>query len=114
MPRRRLLIAFGVFTILVAVALAVFILTRTRLNIDAATAARISQGMTEAEVDAVIGGPEGSYGRGFLLGRTEFDVGKVIVGAAKRKRWSGDLGIILVWFDGGGRVMLAEFLPNPF
>ena len=113
MPRRRLLIAFGVFTILVAIALAVFILTRTRVNIDPATAARISQGMTETEVDGVIGGPEGSYGRGSILGRSEFDVGLAIPGSAKRKRWSGDAGIILVWFDSQGRVMEARFFQAP-
>jgi len=113
MSRRRILIGLGVFMVLVVAALVVFILTRPQPTIDPATASRIARGMSEAEVDAVIGAPEGSYGRGSILGRQEFDIFKTIGGSAKRKRWSGERGIILVWFDSQGRVMLAEYVAAP-
>lgn len=114
MSRRRILIGLGVFMVLALAVLAVFMLTRAQPTIDPATASRIARGMTEAEVDAVIGAPEGSYGRGSFLGRQEFDIFKTIGGSTKRKRWSGEDGMILVWFDSQGRVMLAEYVRNPF
>ena len=113
MSRRRILIGIGASMALVAVGLVVFVLTRPQPTIDPATASRIARGMTEAEVDAVVGAPEGSYGRGAFLGRQEFDIFKSIVGSTKRKRWSGEQGIILVWFDSQGRVMAAEYVPAP-
>lgn len=114
MSRRKILIALGAFMTLVALVLGAFVFSRPRPQIDPATAAQLKGGMTEAEVDAVIGAPEGHYGPGFLLGRRDFDVFKTLAGAAKRKKWTGEHGIILVWFDNQGRMLLAEFIPAPW
>ncbi|MBL8799816.1 MAG: hypothetical protein JNM56_38395 [Planctomycetia bacterium] len=110
MPRRRILIGFGLFMVSFAAALTVFILAHPKPVIDEATKNRIRPGMTEVEVDDIIGAPEGLYTPGnFITGRKSYDVIFHFPGAAKRKRWVGEQGIILVYFDSHGKALESFF-----
>jgi len=113
MSRRRILIGLGLFMVTVAAALTVFVLTRPRPVIDEATKNRIQRGMTEAEVDAIIGAPEGIYTPGnFITGQKAFDVLITMPGTAKRKKWVGEQGLILVFFDNQGKTIAAMYFQS--
>jgi hypothetical protein len=115
MSRRRILLGVGALMALVAVGLVVFVLIRPRPTIDEATKNRIQPGMTEAEVDAIIGAPEGVYTPGnFITGQKAFEIGIAMQGAAKRKKWVGEHGMIQVFFDNQGKVITAMFFNAPW
>jgi hypothetical protein len=77
---------------------------------------RISIGMTEADVEAILGPPgiyfTGSPGKNYPAGYgwsgPHAVVGKV--GRAQdRREWSGDKGGVVLWFDDTGRVECKVF-----
>ena len=110
MARRRILIGVGAVTALALVALVIVVLTRPQPVIDQATADRIQEGMTEMEVDAIVGGRQGNYNPGnFITGQEDAEFPMTFVGAAKRKKWTGGQGVILVFFDGAGKVVGKVF-----
>jgi hypothetical protein len=104
--RRRILIGIGAVTTLVLVTLVIVVLTRPQPVINQATADQIQQGMTEAEVDAIIGAPQGNYNPGnYFTGREDVEFPLWAADAVKRKKWTGGQGVILVFFDNQGKVV---------
>jgi hypothetical protein len=71
---------------------------------------RIEEGMTLAEVEAVLGGPEGDYRTrptGLVLDPYG---GGLMMYQGTLREWWGDEAYILVGFDAGGRVELRRFV----
>jgi hypothetical protein len=105
MTRRRIALACAAaaFVLLVLPA-AVATLRRPaparRLNTSAF--ADVRAGMTEAEVEALLGAPAGDYGRAGLLDPFARRLGK------DQKAWCDDEQVLFVTFDGAGAVAAAE------
>jgi hypothetical protein len=74
----------------------------TRENFD-----RIQEGMTEAEVQEILGGPDGYY--------TDRPVIVLVEGTMFRRRWVGDEGVVTIelTFDEPRRVANKAFRPLP-
>jgi len=72
---------------------------------------RIKIGMKDSDVHRVLGGPPGNYPTfqppGF------FHI-KSVRPKGTQKKWTGDGGIIFVWFDDNGVVIDMEFDPAPW
>jgi hypothetical protein len=79
----------------------------TRANFE-----RIHPGMTQAEVEAVLG-PPGFYHNG--RGRLDPAVVKKVEAAAgsRFRLWFGEAGFVGVEFDEAGRVLNSTFIPMP-
>ncbi len=76
-----------------------------------ATYDRIQNGMTESEVEAVVGLPPGDYATApteYDRGTAGFEEFKAIPGLVQ---WSGDEGTILVGFDFSWRVAKKAYWP---
>ncbi len=113
MRRKRVVIAVGLILVaVVAAGVAMRLrpedprLARSRL-IDQEHCDRIKEGMSRAEVEAILGGPPGD----FATKRMHYAV-VYIDGTPLDKRWYGNEGVIEVQFDYGGKVGRALFEPG--
>jgi hypothetical protein len=88
MTRRRLLLASGV-ALAVLIVSAVWWAALPRLGVTKANCARIKPGMTQEEVEAILGGPPGTYfdGRLAAAGPTSAPPGGRWGGTAMRRPW---------------------------
>lgn len=85
-------------------------------NITPAAAHQIKPGMTEAEVEAIIGVPPGNYtGFPFSFGkRQEYSTFATVAGTKLRRVWIGEKGKLIVGFDGDGRFVGVLYCESPF
>jgi hypothetical protein len=65
--------------------------------------ARIKNGMTQAEVEALVGGPPGNYG--FCTNGMSSLEGVLVPGGCIEKCWWDDSHQFEVWFDSNNRVV---------
>jgi hypothetical protein len=109
---RKWIIAACVVVALCTVGLLVLLIVTRRVSpVNAASAARVQVGMTQAEVAAIFGGPPGDYRVGSRA--MDFDVGLAPLPGNTLQRWRGDDGLALIQFGPDGRVIHAEFIPPP-
>jgi hypothetical protein len=104
MTKRRLLLWAGAAYL----GLSVFCLTslfRPKPAITKGRYERIQDGMTEPEVEAILGGPSGDY--------TSRPIVVAMSGTMFRRWWVGDDAIITVGLDLEGRVVQKEFHELP-
>jgi hypothetical protein len=81
---------------------------RTGPRINQASFDEIQEGMTEAEVVEILGGPAGDYGPGMELRSAKFShIGYLPVRIVKR--WSFGDSAVTVWFNTGGAVVGKEW-----
>ena len=110
MTQRRLVV-------LAAVALALpaggvtWYLTRPEPVITAERARSIQAGMTESEVEALLGGPAGDYAGGAIVTYARGGVGADETGYHQGTNWWGREGVIQVQFSKEGRVESAAYYP---
>jgi hypothetical protein len=84
-----------------------YLLTRLRPRITQAACDMIQIGMTEAELEDIIGAPPGDY---YVLSWfTGTDALWTARGAAYRRKWTASSGFIIVAFDKDGKVVGKEF-----
>jgi hypothetical protein len=116
MPKRRTLVCVALAT--VAIGVAVFLCLPRTPRFTEEQFERIHNGMTKAEVEAVLGCPPENYsGDKYLLILLEVESGPRRLAAASNCEWAADkpdwkwgqseqaaLGI-RTWFDGDGRVI---------
>src|SRR5579883_2719360 len=122
MMHRRILLLVEVLVALVAVGFVVAGLNKPAHRISEASFAKIQEGMTEKEVEEILGGPYGQYFRG--TSRVVFPMRRLIVETAKlddetlcstmfsdtgnllfqQKGWIGESLAIWLWFDEKGLV----------
>jgi hypothetical protein len=111
MRKRLLIFAGGVLAVFVAASAVRFLMAPGRF-IDREHYDRISKGMTQAEVEAILGAPPGSYNRA----TTEFQWnGPVPEQPANGRRayWVGDDGHIEVTFDAKSGTVLVKLYMEP-
>lgn len=98
--------------LLCVVGLLLALVTPARCPVTAAFA-RIEEGMTAAEVEAILGGPPGDY-RTIPPPRTSFSLGVSLGGYSMviEKDWQGNEGDVLVGFDDTGHVVRKDFSPR--
>jgi hypothetical protein len=107
--KRSLCWFFTISAICAAVLVVLYVHHRSSLPIDKDTCARVERGMTRAEVEAILGGPAGSYTGGFS--QMEISVPLTVVGSASRQQWTGTRGVLIVFFDEHGKVMTSLHFP---
>ena len=105
MKQRHLLYLLAVLSVLGAGVGVVALLPRCPIN--EANFAKIKVvGMSQAEVESLLGGPPGAYtSRPYMFGRSRI----VPTGTAATKEWLGDGGLIFVDFDKDAKVFNAHF-----
>jgi hypothetical protein len=109
---RKWLILGTVGTVLlVAGVIVALLLPRPESPVNEAAAARVQPGLTEAEVEAVLGGPAGDYRVGSRA--VTFEVGLAPPPGHVLKTWRGDDGLVLIQFGPDGRVAAVSFVPTP-
>jgi hypothetical protein len=116
MRKRLLLLALFLLAVAVAVPFAARRqavaerLARSRL-IDREHCDRIKKGMTQAEVEALLGGPPGDFTTKELifLGPTSC----MLVAGERREYWAGDRGMLEVSFNEADGTVVAAFLEEP-
>jgi hypothetical protein len=87
------------------------------INIE--TYRQIENGMSQAEAEALLGGPPGwymsrdrDYVRGPLLPERAFTPGGFVYpDGTIMKGWAGNDGLILLWFDREGKGTAKQFVP---
>ena len=72
--------------------------------------AKVQKGMTQAEVEELLGGPPGDYQTG--RGSGMFVIDFLSPGDSVSKEWTGDDGVALVAFDRSGRVVTCQFFES--
>jgi hypothetical protein len=63
---------------------------------------KIVPGMTQAEVEKLLGGPSGHYGRNHGTAASSLDGGIGQPGGTHQKMWTDDSTCLVVWFDDNG------------
>jgi outer membrane protein assembly factor BamE (lipoprotein component of BamABCDE complex) len=81
-------------------------------SITADNAAKIYEGMTEPDVEQVLGGPAGVYHPDGETWAWVLENGRITIGH-RRKIWVGRAGGIRVHFDEGGRVAVSQWVDGP-
>ena len=86
-----------------------------RISIDSYN--QIQEGMSQAEVEAILGGPPGDYSSRKWAGETRvgFPGGILSIGPLdndRAKNWSGEELTITLWFDPAGRVIGRSASPE--
>ena len=114
MSRRRIFL-IGMTIATVAAILAFFWLIRSRTAITPENAARIREGMTEAEVEAILGGPPRDDVDGVVL--VGEPPAKAMGGKPDRERPFGDMWLseracILILYDDNGLVKAIDWWPT--
>lgn len=118
--RKRLLLGAGALACLALLALLGLWWLTPRSAINRTNFEAIRGGMSEAEVERLLGGPEGDY----RTGEVEYDLAgglweldnvmsapEVIRGEIRVRlaTWQGDEGIVSLFFDDEGRVLATMF-----
>ena len=119
MSRRKLLLGVSVPALLVLAGLLLTLLPRPGAGITPASYERIRVGMTEKEVEAVLGVRPGDYsgGRAYFPASPRRP-GWPPLGSGRRetlRMWAGDEVAVYVWFDDGGQAvdkMLRPLRPD--
>jgi hypothetical protein len=106
MRKRTLLVALAALAVVGAAG--VVVLWPRADRITEANLERIKEGMSRAEVDAILGGPPGDY----RTGPTEPGRRTVFTLGPPPERWLADAGVAYVSFDDAGRVQDLHFSPN--
>ncbi len=118
----RLWLGFALFLSCVAV-LAWLLLPPPASQVTMAAFVEIKEGMTLAEVEAVMGGQPGDYATGVvevsisasspvLRDWMSCEVVGTSLPGARCEQWYGDEGDVLVGFDEAGRVVWKGFVPK--
>jgi hypothetical protein len=111
--RKRLLLPLAVFLCLVVALLTLIVAFRKECPVNAASVARVRNGMTRTEVEGFLGGPPGDYRR--RSRSLDFDVGLAPLPGNSLEKWRGDEGLALIQFGPDERVIDASFaLPPEF
>ncbi|MCI0376235.1 MAG: hypothetical protein L0215_01380 [Gemmataceae bacterium] len=101
MKKRRLLWIAATLVLLLGAGYAVLWLTGPGHRINALSFERIQEGMTEKEVEEILGVPAGDYG-------TKAHPELTVLPLGDRKRWTSDDAQIVVDFDKRGLVVLKR------
>jgi hypothetical protein len=104
-----MLLTASVMTLLIGGTLA--LLLRKPIRISEASCHRIQPGMTQREVEVILGAPPGDYEtgrRGIML---DLYGNGVLMQEGRREEWGGDDGIIQVGFGPDGTVLWKRFVP---
>lgn len=101
--RKRLVKGVALLAVIAVGGFAAIEFFKPRLRIDDESLAKIRKGMTEADVERILGGPAGEYGYGDseLLTWTGDSFGWWVL---DKRVWRGENLAILVSFDEDGRV----------
>lgn len=121
--RRRLLVLFCVFALLVIGAGLAAVLFRPTHRINRENCEQIEVGMMQQQVEALLGGPPGDYRTGEVaLDLREVDDGfhsimtsmEVLLGERRFRHewWQGDKGTLWVCFDEDDRVIAKNLTPG--
>jgi hypothetical protein len=105
MTRRKKLLSFGISAGLVVVVYFAFRTSAPKHNINGASFEKIKQGMTLAEVEAILGGPAGDYTTRPTISECDGRLGP------GDKEWVSDDAAISVWFDPKGGILDASVSP---
>lgn len=81
----------------------------SRIRVDQSVCDQIRKGMTEKEVEAIIGVPAGNYTGLFI--KHESTIPIHVVGSSSRRKWEGKGGTILVFFDENETVVTSMYFP---
>ena len=106
MKRRRFFLSATVLAAVLVGGLAV-LLFLPRSPISQRSCDRIQIGMSEAEVETILGGPEGNYHDR----QVDINIPLSPVPGLLRKVWIGNDGAALVYFDKANRVGHVHFAP---
>ncbi len=82
-----------------------------RVKTDQNACNKIQQGMTQRDVENIIGGPPGNYSG--LIYKYDISSPYHVVGSSTKIKWTGREGVIMVCFDQNARVMTACYFPPP-
>ena len=82
-----------------------------RVKTDQNACNKIQQGMTQRDVENIIGGPPGNYSG--LISKYDSSIPLTVVGSSTSKKWTGREGVIMVFFDQKARVMGGAFYFPP-
>jgi hypothetical protein len=105
---RRTKVAVGLG---LAVLLGLFLVRqRSGPRIDRAAYDRIRPGMTQAQVEAVLGGPPGDYGAHDLEDYTQTGGDGRLLEVGRVERWVGKTAFVSVEFDDRGAVTAKELI----
>jgi HAMP domain-containing protein len=115
--RKRVLLTLALLAAVLLGGYLVLWVTAPRQRINAATTAQVRAGMTEREVEHLLGGPAGDYRTGAVtLDRgaggavpTLMDNGRFL---DRHQWWHGDDGSLWVGFGGDGRLVNCAFIPG--
>src|SRR4051812_42356021 len=105
---KRFLLALLAGLLLLAALTCVARLGKPRHHINPETIACIEEGMTERDVEELLGVPAGDYATRPVSGR--FFEGSTPRGRGVMKKWQADEATIWVWFDEEAKVT-ATFVP---
>ena len=105
MKRKTLLFGLGIVAAAVSVSLMVWVTHQPEHRITGRTFANIEKGMTESEVEQILGVPAGNYTREavatiYPLGANDLVAGNELVRKEGGKEWIGNHASIYVRFDG--------------
>ncbi len=105
-PKRRRWLWVLVFAAACGAALLIFVsMTLLRARFHPENIARLQVGMTQAEVEELLGGPPGDYGvwRTFGTHTMSMDVSTIVPAGSREAVWCDDDHFIRVYFDANDR-----------
>jgi hypothetical protein len=106
---RRRWFWLGMAFIVIAIAAGQQLIPFANPRISQAVCEKIREGMTESDVEELIGAPAGDYTTGPVTRAPCLGTGYVVVECETRKEWISDQGAIVVRFDQNKKVVLAQF-----
>jgi hypothetical protein len=115
--RRRLLLFLACLFVVLAAGVHALLLTAPTDRINSQTFEIIHLRMTNEEVEAIVGGPEGIYApapkRDGAALVTDIYVNNcfMVFGPVVPRRWQGERGMLVVVFNERGRVVEKVFVP---
>jgi hypothetical protein len=108
--RRKVLAALAAGGLLVALLVTLAATLRRQVHTDRAACDRIKPGMSEAEVEAVLGGPPGCYARWrYVAWGGTISMNLASPGGDYSREWVGNEGCIIVGFGRNDRVFGAVY-----